>query len=204
MRLSDIPVDLTREQAQELARRELADPAYRAARPSLLERAIQWVLDRVSDLASGVSDAAPGGWLGVLGLVLLVVVAVVVVRWRMGPVAHTARLEFTVDPGTSAAQYRARAEELAAAGRWDAAIAQRMRAVVRGCQEQGLIDAQPGWTADEIAREAGGRRPDLAGSLAAAARTFDDVRYGGRPGSAPAYEVVATCDERLRSTGSPR
>jgi hypothetical protein len=31
--------------------------------------------------------------------------------------------------------------------------------------------------------------------LAQAARTFDDVRYGGRPASADAYATIAAADE---------
>lgn len=201
---AEIPIELTREQAQRLAERELSDPAYRAAEPSLVERALQWVVDRVSELLRGVSEAAPGGWLGVLGLVLLVVVCVLLVRWRMGPVARSSAVALVVDPGTSAARYRAQAEELAAARMWDAAVAERMRALVRACQEQGLIDELPGRTADEIAREAGARLPESAGDLAVAAREFDDVRYGGRPGTPRAYLAVATADLMVARSGATR
>jgi hypothetical protein len=111
--------------------------------------------------------------------------------------SRTAGLTFTVDPGTSAAQYRAHADELAAAGQWEQAISERMRALVRGSQERGLIDAHPGWTADEVATEVGRRVPDAHALLDAAARTFDEVRYGGRPGSPAAYRAVADADDRV-------
>ena len=189
----DVPVDLTRDQAQRLAELELSDPAYRAAQPSLIERAINWLVEWVQRAADRAAGAAPGGWLGILGLVLLIVVAVLFIRWRIGPVSRSAGLTFTVDPGTSAAQYRTHAEELAAAGQWDEAVSERMRALVRASQERGLIDAHPGWTADEVAAEVGQRVPDAPRlCLAAAARTFDEVRYGGRPGSPAAYAQSST------------
>jgi hypothetical protein len=194
---SDVPVDLTREQAQRLAELELTDPAYRAAQPGLVERAIGWLVEWVQRVADRAAEAAPGGWLGILGLVLLIVVAVLFIRWRIGPVSRAAGLAFTVDPGTSAAQYRAHAGELAAAGQWEEAISQRMRALVRGSQERGLIDAHPGWTADEVATEVGRRVPDAHAPLEVAARTFDEVRYGGRPGSPAAYQAVADADDRV-------
>lgn len=192
-------MDLARDEARRLAQRELADPAYRAAEPSLVQRAIEWIVEQVTTLVQRAGEAAPGGWLGILGLVLLIVVAVLVVRWRVGPVARTSRLELAVDPTTSAAQYRAHADELAAAGQWEAAIAERMRGLVRGCQERGLIDAQPGRTADEVARDAGAAVPGASAALAEAARTFDDVRYGGRPGTARAYRRVAEADDRVQA-----
>ena len=200
---ADVPVDLTREQAQRLAELELSDPAYRAAQPGFVERAITWLVEWVQRVAERAADAAPGGWLGILGLILLVVVAVLFIRWRIGPLSRAAGLTFTVDPGTSAAQYRSRAEELAAAGQWDEAVSQRMRALVRAGQERGLIDTHPGWTADEVAASVAERAPEARDLLTAAARTFDEVRYGGRPGSPAAYRAVAEADDRVAAGQVP-
>lgn len=199
----EVPVDLGREQARRLAELELADPAYRAAEPSLVQRAIQWLVDEVQRLVDRVGDAAPGGWLGILGLLALVAIAGLIVRWRMGPVSRAGILEFTVDPGTTAAQYRLRAEQAAAQGRWDVAITERMRALVRTGQERGLIDAQPGWTADEVALALGAALPAAEPALAAAARIFDEVRYGGRTATAAAHDTVRTADEQVRSARVP-
>ncbi len=192
-------MDLTRAQAQRLAELELSDPAYRTGQPGLIERAIRWLVEWVQEFAQQAGDAAPGGWLGILGLAILIVVAVLFVRWRIGPVNRAASMTFQVDPGTSAAQYRARAEQLGAAGRWDEAISERMRALVRVSQERGLIDTHPGWTADEVAASVGGRVPGARTALERAARTFDDVRYGGRPGTLEAYLHVAGADDQVRA-----
>ncbi|WP_344833498.1 DUF4129 domain-containing protein [Nonomuraea dietziae] len=56
----------------------------------------------------------------------------------------------------------------------------------------------PGKTADELAAEAGRSLPAFAEELAAAARAFDDVAYGGVPGSPAAYAMLRDLDERLR------
>ena len=194
---AEVPVDLTRAQAQRLAELELSDPAYRAGQPGLIERAIRWLVEWVQEFAQEAGAAAPGGWLGILGLALLIVLAVLFVRWRIGPVSRAASMTFHVDPGTSAAEYRARAEQLGAAGKWDEAISERMRALVRLSQERGLIDTHPGWTADEVAESVGRRVPGAHTALQHAARAFDDVRYGGRPGSPEAYAQVAGADDQV-------
>ncbi|HEX6886531.1 MAG TPA: DUF4129 domain-containing protein [Candidatus Nanopelagicales bacterium] len=191
----DVPVAITGEQGRLLAERELADPAYRAAEPSLVQRAIQWLVEQVQRVVEQAGEAAPGGWLGILGLVALVVIGVLVVRWRMGPVRSAATLQFQVDPQVRAAEYRARALAAAAQGRWAEAIQQRMAGLVRGAQERGLIDAQPGWTADEVAAALGARMPDARAPLVRAARGFDEVTYGGRPADAETYRLLAQADD---------
>lgn len=198
----DIPIDLTREEARRLAEIELADPAYRAAEPSLLARAIQWVVDRITEALDRAADLSPGGWLGIIGLLLLVLAAVIVVRWRLGPMSRSSALMFTVDPEISSAQYRQRAAELAAAGAWDDAIVERMRAIARGAQERGLVGFSVGLTADELADAIAQVRPADRLLLARAARTFDEVRYGGRPGDQGGYELLVLADEVVSGRGS--
>ena len=189
------PLDLSREEARRLAALELADPAYRRAEPSLLQRAVSWIIEQVEKVVDRAAEAAPGGWLGLLGLAALVLVVVLFVRWRIGPVTRTTELVFQVDPAVSAAEYRRHAEELAAAGRFDLAVTERMRALVRGAQEAGVMDAQPGWTADEAVRIIGAAQPQAATELARAAEVFDEVRYGGRPADAGTYEAVARAED---------
>lgn len=200
---TEVPVDLTRDQARRLAELELADPAYRAAEPGLVQRALQWLQEWLQEVLDRVGSASPGGWLGVLGLLALVVVAVLIVRWRMGPLSGSAAVAFTVDPATSAAEYRLRAEQAAAAGRWELAVSERMRSLVRTGQERGLIDAQPGWTADEVATALGRALPGSGPLLDAAAQAFDEVRYGGRQATAAAYEAVRAADELARTARVP-
>lgn len=58
----------------------------------------------------------------------------------------------------------------------------------------------PGRTADEAATEAGWALPAHADRLRTAARTFDDVTYGGRPGTEPAYALLTSLDTDLQQT----
>jgi hypothetical protein len=80
----------------------------------------------------------------------------------------------------AAADHRAAADAAAARGAWADAVRERLRAIVRGLEERGLLDARPGRTADEAAMEAGLALPSCAEDLRRAARLFDDVWYGGR------------------------
>ena len=61
-----------------------------------------------------------------------------------------------------------------------------------------MLDPVPGRTATELARDAGRALPDLAAELLRAAEAFNDVTYGERPGTEPAYRMIADLDDHLR------
>jgi hypothetical protein len=200
MATADVPVDLTREQAQRAAERELADPRYHADDPSLLDRALHWVLDQIADLLTRAGAAAPGGYQGLLLLGCLAVLAVVGIRLVTGRVrrlASAATPLFGPAP-RSAAQYRQAADEYAARGAWAAAVRERLRAILRELEQRELLDARAGRTADEAAAEAGQALPDCAAELRAAARIFDDVWYGGRPATSELDARLRAVDEVVR------
>jgi hypothetical protein len=102
----------------------------------------------------------------------------------------------------SAAEHRATAEQYAAAGNWSAAIRHRLRAVARQLEESAVLDAVPGRTATELARDAGRVIPQLTAELTRAAEAFNDVTYGERPGTESAYRMIADLDDHLRSRTS--
>ncbi|WP_433798647.1 DUF4129 domain-containing protein [Actinomycetospora sp. CA-084318] len=194
------PFTPTADQARELAARELAGAAYRAREPGLLERVGQWLLDRLDELVTLLTAQRLGGAGGVVLVVVLVAVVVVVVRWRLGRSARTARLAPGPldDTGATAADHRARAGEHAAAGRFDEAVREWMRALVRGLEERDVLAARPGRTAGEAAREAAAVLPGADGALADAARCFDETVYGGRPADAGAVARMRAADEAVR------
>ena len=181
------PLDPSREQAQDWARRELSDPAYAKARPGWVERLVRWVIERLNDLQ--VPDTlAPGRSLGAVLLVVLVAVAVAVALNRTGLLRRGARV---AAPGAvldgvprTAAEHRRLADEAAAEGRFDVAVRERFRAVARSLEERVVLDERPGRTADEMAAEAGRPLPTTADALRSAAQVFDDVWYGGRSATA--------------------
>lgn len=193
----DVPIDLDRQEAARQAAAELANPAYRSAQPTWLERLVGWLVDQASDLAGRASAAAPGGWWGILGLTIVVVVTVALIRWRIGPVTRAQSLDLVVDPSISSAQYRDQSQRSAAAGQWEAALSQRMAAMVRGAEERGLAPVRPGRTVDEFALLMAEAAPSAAGAMNRAVVVFDRVRYGGRPADEQSYLTVLTADEAL-------
>jgi hypothetical protein len=98
----------------------------------------------------------------------------------------------------TAADHRRRAEQFADRGEWTAAIRQRVRAIGRHLEEDGVLNPVAGRTAGELATETGRAIPDLAEEFASAATAFDDVTYGGRPGIEGNYRLVCDLDDRLR------
>jgi hypothetical protein len=72
-----------------------------------------------------------------------------------------------------------------------------MRAVAVSIEERGVLSAQPGRTADELALQAGRALPALAGALGAASHLFDDVLYGGREGTAAGYDSICLLDSMI-------
>ncbi|PVC70759.1 DUF4129 domain-containing protein [Streptomyces sp. CS081A] len=199
----DVPVDISRVPAREAAERELSDPMYHENDPSLLQRGLnhlwEW-LDRLFDSASGV---APGGPLGLMVIVLVVVALVAALWWRLGTPRRTpaaAGDSLFADGPRSARDHRTAAARHASAGRWNEAVQERMRAVVRSLEERALLDPRPGRTADEAAAEAGRSLPSHADALRLAARAFDDVTYGGRTADEPAYRRVEELDTALGRT----
>lgn len=191
--MSEVPVDIGRDAAAEAAARELARPEYLVEGPSLPERVLTWLFDRLDELFERAAAHATGGYLGLLALVVvlvLVVVAVRVVAGRPGRAVTGGGGPFD-RPRQSAADHRGLADGQAAAGEWALAVRERFRAVVRELEERDLVPYRAGRTADEVAEAAGRELPECAEAMRSAARTFDEVWYGGRP-------ATADMDQRLR------
>jgi hypothetical protein len=193
---------VTRDGAHRAAVRELSRPPYREAQPSLPVRALRWVVELVVKLLDAV-PGVPGGRGGValLALVLLGVVAVVVTR--LGPLARgrTGAVEPVGAARLTPGGHRAAAEQAAREQRWADAVRERMRALARELEERGVLDARPGRTADEVARDGGRALPERAEDLRRAAAVFDEVWYGGRLADAGSYGVLVEVDDRLCAVG---
>jgi hypothetical protein len=196
--LLTVPVQPDAQQGRAWARAELAGPEYE--HPSLLRRALEWVLDRLQQLPlpHGTGTAITGTLL-VAALVALLVWAL---RRAGGPLGRGQRAvgeDVFDDAARSAAWHRAGADAAAAAGDLRTAVLERVRAVVRELEERAVLAEQPGRTADEAARAAAVRLPGLAERLTAAARIFDDVRYGDLPATAGMDATLRELDAALRA-----
>jgi hypothetical protein len=196
---ADVPVTIDRDAAQRAAEAELAKPEYHAADPNLLDRVLNWLGGRLADLFRAASEAVPGGVLGLLVLLAVLVLVAVVVRLRVGRLARNFRAPGLVfeDRTRTAQDHRAAAEQAFAAGDFAAAVRERFRAIVRGLEERAVLDVLSGRTADEAARDAGAHLPGSRAELAAGARLFDDVYYGDRPATAEDYRRLAALDEQV-------
>ncbi|MGI5283798.1 DUF4129 domain-containing protein [Nonomuraea polychroma] len=192
------PID--REEAGRRAAEELLKPGYE--KESLLDLLYRRFNQFVGDLVDAATGGGQtGGIIAAMMILLIIVGVIVLISWRL---RKTARKNAAAVGGIfgeramSAAEHRQAAERLAAEGRWGEAIQERLRAIARDLEERALVDGMPGRTADELAAEAAVSLPGFAPQLAAAARSFDDVTYGGVPGTRAAYEAIARLDEQLR------
>ena len=190
---------ITRDGARADARRELAKAIYHRYDDPWPVRAFNAVSHLIQRLLDEVAKHSPGGGAGAAALLVALAVVLVALRWRLGPLGRTVRLARPVleDTTTTAADYRLEAAAAAADGRWADAIVARMRALARGLEESGLLAARAGRTADELAAEVALDRPDAAALVARAARVFDEVAYGGRPGTGIGYADVSEADHVL-------
>lgn len=197
-------VDPDRATARRWALEELTGRAYAQAQPNLLQEAAAWVLERLDRLLDAAGGASNG--LGLVVGLVLVVALVALALLVAGPVRRRSRTRRDGVGGVfgaitlTAAQHRSAAEQAAAAGRWAAAVQERFRATARSLEERVVLDARAGRTADEVAVEAGALLPGTADPLARAARAFDDVTYGGRPGKESGYAAAVEADEAVRAS----
>jgi Domain of unknown function (DUF4129) len=192
------PLDPTRDEARRWARHELSDPVYAQHEPGWAERALLWLWHSLNNLNL---PAGPDGTSGLVILLALVLLAVLVVWLRAGPMrgpAARARQQAVLQGSVrTAAEHRAIADQAAAEGRWQDAVRERFRAVVRGLEERGLVDELPGRTAQEVAADAGRSLPAHRAQLREAAGVFDDVCYGSRTATAAHDAVVRRLDAQV-------
>lgn len=194
--------DLTREGARDAAREELSRREYADAQPPLLLRLVGRAIGALLELIDDAAAAVPGGRVGLLLLLGLLVLLVAVVLARVRPVSGRGARPavFTGSAVLSAAEHRVLAESAAAEGRFADAVRERLRAVVRDLEARAVLDARPGRTAGEIAWEGGAAVPAIAEDLRRAALTFDEIWYGGRPAERSSYSLLVEVDERVSRT----
>ncbi|SFN84125.1 protein of unknown function [Actinomadura madurae] len=194
-----------RDEAREMARRELEKQVYQRDKPSWLERAwddfTEWLRELTSRAPDPQGQGDGGGWLSIAIMVVIALIAVALIVWLMrGRRNPRSRKDPLLEDGPSrAVDHRDAAERYAEAGQWAEAIRERLRAIARDLEERAVLAARPGRTADELAAEAGEAVPDLAEDLGAGVRIFDDVWYGDRPGTPEGYARMTELDERLRA-----
>jgi hypothetical protein len=196
------PPLIDRGPAQRLARQELARSIYRASWPRRVLSAIGRWLNSLLDGGSGGAHGVQ--WWAVAALIALAVLCLAGVLYWLGPTRRSGRRAAASVLGggqLGAADHRRSSERLAAAGDFGGAIVERVRAIAVDLEQRGVLAPRPGRTASELAAEAGRALPATAlpgaAALHDAARLFDDVRYGGRAGTAAGYEQVRDLDAAI-------
>jgi hypothetical protein len=201
------PTDpISREEARELARRELDKPIYQQDQPSWLERVVdrvgEWLSELFGRTMNPEAHGSGGGWISVVVILVLaaVVIALVALVMRGRRNTRSQREALLEEKPTTAKDHRTAADEYAAAGEWPKAIRERLRAIARDLEERAVLEPRPGRTADELAAEASPALPTLETDLRNGVRIFDDVWYGDRPGDSAAYARMKALDDRVRAT----
>lgn len=199
-----------RDEAREWAERELSNPAYQAAEPTLFDRIALAIGEFFARLLGG---APAGGAMSPVAIVVILVVLAALVGvafliWGRPRLERRRRSEASAvvldDDTRSAADLRAEADALAARGDWDGAVVCRFRALARGLDERGVVRVPPGTTAQALSRRAAEFFPDATGDLGASARIFDDVRYLRHPADAERHATVVRADDRIAASAPAR
>jgi hypothetical protein len=164
--------------AQRAAREELSRVRYHRDDPSIVDRVLNWVGDRLSHLVDGsVSGSA------LLLVVILLVGVITFAIIRAGRPRRTARTAGSADPLSPLGNvdHRRLAEQLTREGKRAEALREWLRAAITDIEQRGILEPRPGRTGNEIAREAGAVLPSAAAALIAATTAFDQVWFGERP-----------------------
>jgi len=193
---------VSRAAGQRLARAELSKSMYHPGVP-LDERIVRWIEHAIGRVLHSAGLTGPeASWWAVVGLATLAVLATAAITFWVGPVRRSAlRAPAVLPPGEllSARDHRQRAERMAAAGDFTAAIIESVRAIAAELEERGVLAPRPGRTAAELAADASGPLPGHAAGLRQAARLFDDIMYGGRDGTAAGYQRLRDLDAGIRA-----
>lgn len=194
-----VPVQPDAGTARRWLLQELAKPAYQAAEPTPLDRAVQGFLDWFTGLFDARNASTPPVLLAVA--IGIVVAALVVALLLFGLPRRNRRSRagalFGDDDRRSAADMRRAAEAAMSRGDWSLAVLERFRALARGLDERTLVSVFPGTTASAFARSATRAFPAEHGELQVAADLFDGVRYADAAASREDALAVAALDDRL-------
>ncbi len=165
----------------------LSGSDYERAEPEWLDRAWEWVLERLRDLLDGLElpglgGGGAGGSSGISWLLLLIGIGLLIwliVRYRRHRVPKDEEPESTVvlDPHRSADEWREEARRLEQLGRWDEAIRAEYRAMVGDLVDADLLPDIPGRTAGEYRQDVHRDLPQHAAPFDEATDLFEPVWY---------------------------
>lgn len=181
--------------ARDWLRHELARPEYHR---SLWEQLSDWLSRHLQTprMPGGHTVSLPSTLLLLAVLAAIVVFVLTRLRRERG---RTKGRDGSAAVGAvdGLAQHRARAAAAYAAGRYDEAVVEGLRALARQLVERDVLPDDLGTTAHELAVGAGPAFPEHAEDLLRASQVFDRVQYGGLHASAAEAELVLGLDRTL-------
>lgn len=197
---AETPVLPDADQARDWAQEELSRRVYEDARPSLLDRALQAVLQWLSDLFDGLGGlgSGPGVLILLLAAAAVVTLAVLIARPRLNASARGKESGvFGSGPVERAAEHRERAKAAAGADQWGEAVTEMFRALVRTAEERVILEARPARTAAEAGALLGSAFPSFTPEIDWLRGRFDEVMYGSGQATAEDYRRAAALDAAL-------
>lgn len=177
--------------AREAARDILARAEYAEPEPSVVERAAEWVLDRVGSFIGTLTGGGPGsliGWsivaLFVAGAAWLIARSLRVPTTHLPPAVEGMRLDTA--ERRDAAAWLEEAERAEARGDLRGALRCRHQALVATMVSRRLTDDVPGLTVREHQQRLAAHFPDVSLEIAELTERFERTWYGGEPVTAAA------------------
>lgn len=193
--VDDVPL-VDPDEARGAADDILDDAAYAEPTQSLLDRAVEWLFDRIGDAFEAIPGGGPGSdiaWVFVVAL--LVLAAYFLVRALRAPRVRTVDdddgLRYGTETSRDATVWMDEAERLAAAGDHRGALRCRHQALVATMVTESVVADVAGRTAGEYASAAAVSLPDQADRLRSVTDRFDAAWYGGREVDAGGYQAFA-------------
>ena len=184
----------------------LARPEYREARPGLVQRAVNWLTERLGEVFSSVvGNSGSGGYY--LGWIVLIMALLAAgwFLWKVLPRSGGLRrpgvaVAHESIPRASRAQWLARAAEAEAAGRWGEAVHARYHALTTALADRKVLPAAESTTSGEhraAFAQGAGPQPDRVAVFDGVTDRYEHVWFGGREAAPDDSRALAAADERL-------
>lgn len=198
----DGPPPVDPDDARRTAEDILDAPEYAEPTQSVVERALEWLAERLEGFIGTPGGGGPGSVIAWFFIVVLLALAAWLV-YRAAKVRGIRKrrpepaLRYGTESHRDVTAWLAEAERLAGEGDHSGALRCRHQALVARLVTDGVVDDVAGRTAGEYRDLAADRLPGEADRLALLTAIFDDVWYGGAAIDAGGYGAFVRDCERV-------
>lgn len=197
----EVDPDEARRRAEEILRRR----EFAQDQPTLLDRAVDWVTEKVGDILGVIVSGGGSRFIG-YAILAVALVALGYLLWRFAPrrrpSARSERpaLSQHMTSGRTREQWLAEADAAEAAGHWDRAVHARYHALTCGLAEGSELTDDRSATSGEHRRafaEAAADRPEQVARFDGATDRYEHVWFGGRAAGEGDNRAAAADDRAL-------